>query len=196
MLKIAVTGGIGSGKSTVVDLFRAYSIAVIDTDIISRELVEHDTQIKKSIASHFGPEIFTADGRLQRKQLREIVFNNPQQREQLEEILHPAIHKKVLAELSDLTAAYCLIVIPLLFETKYPYPYDRILVIDSSEQQQIARTMARDQTQQTDVENIMKVQCSRQYRLQRADDVIHNDGDLEQLRSQVEKLHQFYLSIQ
>ncbi len=198
MLKIGLTGGIGSGKTTVSNLFTKLDnnkVAIVDTDIIARQIVEVDKPAYKEIIKIFGKGILNKDASINRKTLRNIIFNSPELKQQLEDITHPRIQAEVNRKISKLKAQYCIIVIPLLFETKSDYAIDRILVVDCDTTTQIKRTTLRDQTTAQDVENIIKVQQSREYRLKQADDIINNNNDLEQLKQQVQQLHSFYLKL-
>lgn len=195
MMVIAVTGGIGSGKSTVVDLFREQGVPVIDTDQISRQLVEPGKPALTDIVSSFGDKFLKPDGTLDRTALRKHVFVDNQKREKLEAILHPLIHKSVLEQLNNIDAAYCLLVIPLLIESKHDYPHDRVLVIDVDEQTQIQRTCVRDKLDETLVKKIINSQVPREQRLAIADDIVDNNGDMNALRNQVNHLHNRYLKL-
>jgi dephospho-CoA kinase len=192
MLVIAMTGGIGAGKSTAVDLFKQYGVPVIDTDIIARQLVENDQVVLKEIASQFGTEILDENQNLDRARLRQIIFNDEHKRELLQNILHPRIHKQVLESLQSLQSEYCIIVIPLLAETKHEYPYDRVLLIDADEATQVERTMKRDNNSKALIDKILSAQASREQRRAIADDIIDNSGTIEELQLQVAALHKQY----
>ena len=194
MYVVAVTGGIGSGKSTVVDLFQQKGVPVIDTDIISREVVQNNEVIKQ-LTETFGKTILNQDGSLNRANLRELAFESNETRNKLGNILHPLIFKRASAQLSNIQAPYCLLVIPLLYESRQPYQYDRVLVIDIDEDKQRHRASQRDQASTTDIEKIMAAQASRQQRLSIADDFIDNNGDIAQLVPQVDTLHAHYLAL-
>ena len=201
MLKIGLTGGIGSGKTTVSDLFNQLNksstqvVTILDTDVIARHIVEKGEPAYTKIVTLFGNNILNEDASINRSQLRNIIFKYPDLKKQLEEITHPAIQAEVETALSQISSKYCLIVIPLLFETKSNYPLDRILVIDCDKDTQIKRAAKRDQVTEAEIGLILETQVSRQYRLDRADDVIFNDGNHEKLISQVEKLHNRYLDL-
>ncbi len=200
MLKIGLTGGIGSGKTTVSDLFSQLDnnenkVAIIDTDIIARQIVEVGKPAYKKIIKIFGKEILNKDASINRKVLRNIIFNDLNLKQQLEDIIHPEIQLQVNSELAQLNTQYCIIVIPLLFETKSDYALDRILLVDCDIDTQIKRTTQRDQVPAEDVERIIKLQSSQDYRLKHADDIIQNNNDLEQLKQQVRNLHAFYLKL-
>lgn len=195
MLIIAVTGGIGSGKSTVADLFRKYAVPVIDTDEIARELVQPGQPALAQIIEKFGAAYQNSDGSLNRRALRELIFTDAQARTKLESILHPAIHAVVMERLACLTADYCLIIIPLLATGTQHYPYDRVLVVDVSEKIQLQRTSARDAQDEHATRKMMAAQAGRNALLALADDVIDNNGSLTQLAGQVERLHEKYIAL-
>jgi len=201
MLKIGLTGGIGSGKTTVSDLFKKLNtsstetVAILDTDIIAREVVEKGKPAYTKIVALFGNKIINEDASINRSQLRNIIFKYPDLKKQLEEITHPAIQAEVETALSQISSKYCIIVIPLLFETNSNYPIDRILVIDCDKTTQIKRASKRDHVSETEIEKILDTQVSREYRLNHADDVIYNDDNPEKLISQVENLHNNYINL-
>ena len=194
MYVIAVTGGIASGKSTVVDLFRHKGVPVIDTDVIAREVVQSKDVIKQ-LSEAFGHAILNQDGSLNRAHLRHIAFDNNTNRIMLGEILHPLIFERASAQLASLDAPYCLLVIPLLYESQHPYPYDRVLVIDVDEEIQRHRASHRDQSDEESIQKIINAQASRQQRLSIADDIIDNNGEIENLAPQVDALHKKYLAL-
>lgn len=194
MLTIALTGGIGCGKSTVCDYFRQLHVPVIDTDIIARELVKSGSQTLDEICNYFGSAILFENGSLNRKALASRVFSDDKARLQLESILHPKIRHSVKTKINQLNSKYVIIAIPLLFETHLQNDYDRILVIDCEEQQQIERTLARDQRSIIEIKNIMKSQVSRKKRTAGADDLIDNTQDECALEEQVKNLHTQYIS--
>ena len=195
MLVVAVTGGIGSGKSTVAELFEDKGIPIIDTDVIARQLVQPGTPLLRQITAEFGNEYLDADGQLKRKALGELIFNNMEARRRLEALMHPAIHEAVTAQLLKLNSPYCLILIPLLAHSKQSYPYDRVLVVDTTESIQIQRTVQRDQQSPDFVKQIIASQPTRQELLALADDVVENSGDMSTLALAVENLHQRYLAL-
>jgi dephospho-CoA kinase len=195
-LVIGLTGGIGSGKSTVATLFARFGITIIDTDIIARELTEVDTAVYQQILDKFGADIAVENKKLDRKALRKLIFSNSSHRLWLENLLHPLIRDEMLRQVEQSLSAYTIAVIPLLLESNKPNPViNRILVVDTAEAIQIQRTKTRDFHTAAEVENIMNAQIKRAARLTLADDIIVNDGLLADLEPQVEKLHQFYLSL-
>lgn len=195
MLRIGLTGGIGSGKSTVAALFAAKGIPVIDTDEIARDVARVGSPAYAAIVNAFGKGIVAADGELDRPRLRERVFNDARARRQLEVILHPRIRSEVEARVARLTAPYCVIVVPLLIETDFAELVNRVLVVDTDEERQITRTMARSGLTRTAVAAILAVQADRATRRARADDIITNEGDPSALAPQVDALHQRYLAL-
>ena len=195
MLVIGLTGGIGSGKSTVADMFAARGAPIIDADLISREVTLPGETAFNQIIEHFGHAMVSADGSLNRGKLREAVFANSKERIWLEKLLHPLIRQRIEQRLKVIDAAYCIIVIPLLFEVA-PYEFiDRILVIDAPERLQIERVTTRDKSEPSHVEAIMKSQTTRSQRLSGADDVIINDGKIADLERQVQKIHEMYITL-
>ena len=189
---VGLTGGIGSGKSAAAECFAALGVVIVDADIVAREVVAPGQPALQQIAAHFGDQVIAADGSLQRRVLREIVFADPEQRRWLEQLTHPLIAQSIQRQLAASTGPYALLVSPLLLETTQRELVQRVLVIDAPETLQVARTVARDQAQPEQVRQIMAAQMSREQRLAHADDVIVNQGDLEQLRQQVVQLHQQY----
>lgn len=197
MLIIGLTGGIGSGKSTVARLFADKGIPVLDADVIARNLTEAGQPALTAIAEHFGMQVITKDGALDRAKLRAIIFEQANERQWLERLLHPLIREKITQQLallsaSDNKAPYCIVVIPLLLETE-AYPFiDRILVVDAPEHLQISRVSTRDNTLAANAKNIVSTQINREERLKKADDIIINDGSLADLTPQVDNLHKQY----
>lgn len=194
-LTIGLTGGIGSGKSAAADLFAARGINIVDADIAAREVVEPDTVALTAIAEHFGPSILIADGSLNRRALREIIFADAYEKKWLEALLHPAIRTLIKQQLSEATSPYAVLVSPLLLETDQHTLVERVLVIDCPETDQIQRAAARDQSEPDRIKAIMANQLNRDARLAKADDILHNHASLADLEQQVENLHQTYLSL-
>ncbi len=192
---VGLTGGIGSGKTTISDLFAELGADVIDTDEIARELSQKGQPAVRQIEKQFGPEVIASDGSLDRDRLRELVFSEPDARKALQRILHPLIRAEVQRRLTASGKPYALVVVPLLVESRGYDFADRVLVVDCTEEQQIARVMQRSGLSHDQVKAIMSTQATRNERLAAADDVINNDGALAALRSQVEKLHRHYLML-
>jgi dephospho-CoA kinase len=193
---VAVTGGIGSGKTFVCNLFAArHGVPVIDADVIAREVVEPGEPGLAAIVSAFGPDVLDANGRLDRARVRALVFADEARRRQLEDILHPQIRARMRAQALAVTTPYCLLSIPLLAEGGHRDGIDRVLVVDCPESLQIRRVQARDHLTEPEVIAIMSTQASRAARLRIADDVIVNDGDDAALTAQVDALHVKYLDL-
>jgi len=196
MFTVGLTGGIGSGKSTVADCFAALGVPVIDTDVIARDLTASSGAALEAIRAVFGEAVMQPDGTLDRAALRRRVFAAAAARRQLEAILHPRIRQVVGQTLATLTAPYALIVIPLLVETGgYRDVLNRVLVVDCPEEVQIARVMARNGLTQDEVKAILAAQVGRADRLAAADDVIVNTATPAALRAEVATLHQRYLAL-
>jgi dephospho-CoA kinase len=195
MLVVALTGGIGSGKSTVARIFAELGAPVIDADLVAREVVAPGSPALAEIGSAFGPEVLDDTGRLHRENLREMVFSDAAARRRLESIMHPRIRETMVRRLSDLDAPYAILVIPLLLETGQNELGDRTLVVDLPESLQIERVKQRDRLEDARIKTILAAQCDRSTRLSAADDVIDNQGDAEKLREQVEKLHRRYVAL-
>jgi len=195
MLKVGLTGGIGCGKSTVAEIFADLNIPVLDADQIAHSLVEKGQPALTRIQQEFGASILNPDGSLNRWHLREIVFSDLKQKQKLESILHPLIYKTLQAELEPLVAPYCIISIPLLFETDMTHLVDRILVIDCPVETQIERVKIRDNLTIERIQSIIDNQVSRAYRIAKADDLIDNSTTDYRLAEQVKKLHNLYLSL-
>ena len=196
---VGLTGGIGSGKSTIAELFAELGVPVIDADLVARQVVEKGSPLLAEIAVHFGPEILLEDGALNRAALREKVFNHESEKQWLNQLLHPAIRHEMLQQLAAQRMPYCIFMVPLLIENKLTALCQRVLVVDVSEQTQMTRASKRDNNQLALIKNIMQSQVSRSERLQHADDVINNDTDLSeslpQLKQKVLDLHHLYLQL-
>ena len=192
---LGLTGGIGSGKSAAAQCFVDLGVHLVDADNAARWVVEPGRPALAQIAEHFGPSVLQADGTLNRSALRELIFKDPQQRVWLESLLHPLIREEIRQYLARAESAYAILVSPLLLETSQHQMVQRVLVIDVPESVQIERTVLRDKTNQEQVQAILKAQASREERLSRADDVIVNDRDPAWLKSEVERLHHFYLTL-
>jgi len=194
-LVVGLTGGIGSGKTTVANGFHALGIPVIDADQLARELVEPGQSALQEIISTFGTEAITAEGRLDRTYMRQRIFADPVRKSQLEAILHPRIRHRIRALLADIRAPYCIVVIPLLLETGQTDLVDRILVVDSPEKEQLTRVAARDGLSDNAIMAIIGLQADRNTRLAAADDIIANDRGMSELDGQIQKLHSRYMDI-
>ncbi len=194
-LRVGLTGGIGSGKSTVENMFARRGVPVIDADRIAREIVEPGQPSLGELVALLGPGILTETGALNRAQVRERVFKDRRLRQRVEGILHPRIRELMEARISGLTTPYCVLAVPLLLEAGQSELVDRVLVVDISRELQMERTCARDHTPPESVARIMDAQVARDERLAAADDVIYNDGTLADLDTQVGRLHRQYLAM-
>lgn len=192
---LGLTGGIGSGKSAVVEAFGRLGVHWVDADHAARWVVEPGKPALSLIAEHFGEEVLAADGSLDRAVLRERVFGDPAQRKWLEELLHPLIRQEVAERLARATSPYAIMVSPLLVESGQYRQVDRVLVVDVPEAVQVERAARRDLSSEAQIQAIIKAQASREERLRYADDVLVNDRDLLWLRAEVERLHNFYLTL-
>ncbi|HZC01926.1 MAG TPA: dephospho-CoA kinase [Gammaproteobacteria bacterium] len=192
---IGLTGGIGTGKSTVCKLFAERGVAVIDADAVAKELVALDQPALQAIVQEFGKGIIDAKGRLRRDRLRSIVFSDPERRKRLEKLLHPLILEEMLNRANRAGGPYCILCIPLLVETDQSSAVDRVLVVDAPQALQIQRVMERDHLTIDEIKAIMHAQASREDRLEAADDVIMNASDMTKLAEQVNALHQKYLAL-
>ncbi|MEX0740125.1 MAG: dephospho-CoA kinase [Pseudohongiella sp.] len=192
---VGITGGIGSGKTAATDAFAALGITVVDADLVSRDVVRPGTPALTEIARHLGKEFLLADGNLDRRALRELIFRDPATKKWLEALLHPLIRQEIIMQLQHSKSPYTLLSSPLLLETDQQTLCNRVLVIDAPESLQLERTMARDNSSADTIKAIMASQFNRQQRLDKADDIIVNDGDLTALQSAVQTLHKTYLEI-
>lgn len=191
-LLIALTGGIASGKSAVADIFASLGVPVLDTDRIARDVVEPGTATLGQLVAEFGNDILDASGRLDRSRMRERVFGDPAQRKRLEAITHPAIREELARQSAAAGGLYQIHVIPLLIENGRGDIYDRVLVVDCPESDQMRRLVARDGSDEKQAQRILAAQATRQQRLEAADDVIVNTGTLDDLQRFVQTLHRNY----
>ena len=189
---VGLTGGIGSGKSAASDYFATLGIDIVDADVIAREVVSPGSSCLKEIVKHFGDHLLDDQGALNRKALRQLVFNNEEHKQWLTNLLHPAIRTRILEQLSHASSPYVILVAPLLLENNLDRFCQRVLVIDVPESLQVQRTLERDQTSAQQVEAIMASQVTREQRLAHADDIVRNDGSLAQLQQQINHLHGLY----
>lgn len=192
---IGLTGGLGSGKSTTADYFKALGVPIIDADVIAKSLVAKGTPALKSIVEHFGSDILLDNGELNRSALREIIFEKNDEREWLQALLHPAIQKNVQEQVEQVKAPYCIVVIPLLAEyfAAYQHLLDHIIVVQASEYLQISRVSTRDKTPQNTIKKMLDAQASPAQRLMIAQSTLHNTGSLEDLAQMVKTLHLGFL---
>ena len=189
---VALTGGIGSGKSTVAYAFSHLGVNVIDADIIARQVVEPGTPGLNAIAQRFGPQILNEDGTLNRRALREQIFAHAEDKSWLNALLHPQIQQETRRQMQLATSSYILWVVPLLVENRLSAKADRVLVVDVPKETQIERTMLRDRVSRQHAEHILAAQATREQRLAVADDVIENMGSPGAIASAVARLHAKY----
>ena len=192
MLRVALSGGIASGKTTVSNTFKELGVPVVDADVLSRKVVEPGCEGLMAVVDRFGQSILQSDGSLDRKQLRQIVFSDPAARTDLENIIHPRVRELTQQFLNQQKAngcIYCMVVIPLLIETNQQKNYDHIVIVDVEKQTQLERLMARDNSSLKLAENILKSQASRKQRLAIADDVVSNTGSIDETKAKVKVLH-------
>ncbi|EGQ9301606.1 dephospho-CoA kinase [Vibrio vulnificus] len=195
-LVIGLTGGIASGKTTVANLFQQhFAIDIVDADIVARQVVAPGSAGLTAIVDHFGVDILTHEGELDRGQLRQRIFAHSEEKQWLNALLHPMIRRKMIEDLAQVSSPYALLVVPLLVENQLQTLCDRVLVVDVEEKTQLQRTMDRDGVDEQQVRAILKAQASRHERLALADDVIKNDSKDQNLLQQITDLHQKYLAM-
>ncbi|EHY9867682.1 dephospho-CoA kinase [Vibrio vulnificus] len=195
-LVIGLTGGIASGKTTVANLFQQhFAIDIVDADIVARQVVAPRSAGLTAIVDHFGVDILTHEGELDRGQLRQRIFAHSEEKQWLNALLHPMIRRKMIEDLAQVSSPYALLVVPLLVENQLQTLCDRVLVVDVEEKTQLQRTMDRDGVDEQQVRAILKAQASRHERLALADDVIKNDSKDQNLLQQITDLHQKYLAM-
>lgn len=192
---VGLTGGIGSGKTTVANLFAAEGITLVDADIVARDVVAPGSNGLKAIVAHFSSDILTPEGSLDRAKLRQRIFSHDAEREWLNQLLHPMIRQEMQKQVENATSPYVIMVVPLLFENGLDRLVNRTLVVDISPDLQISRTVKRDNVDASQVNNIINSQCSRSEKLARADDIIDNQGEISTLKREVLALHQRYLHL-
>ncbi|WP_323640161.1 dephospho-CoA kinase [Pectobacterium polonicum] len=192
---VALTGGIGSGKSTVADEFATLGATIVDADIIARQVVEPGKPALDAIRLRFGDAMLNTDGSLDRAALRQRIFSSPEEKQWLNNLLHPLIHQETQAQFQAVSAPYILWVVPLLVENGLQQRAQRILVVDVDRDTQLERTLARDGISRQQAENILAAQATREQRLAYADDIIDNSRCPSELASQVAELHRHYLKL-
>ncbi len=196
MLKIGLTGGIGSGKSSTTKIFEKLGITVIDADLIAHQLTLPGTEALQEISKQLGDQFITSQGKLDRKKLAQFVFEYPDKKVVLENILHPHVRLGITSELKNLDSSpYIILAVPLLLETDFTELVDRILVISAPQNIRIERVINRDERNADDVKAIMGYQVDEKTRLEKADDILDNNGTLDELESRIEQLHKQYLQI-
>jgi dephospho-CoA kinase len=196
MLVVGLTGGIAAGKSTATAFFQEHGVPVIDADEVARDVVAPGTPGLAAVAAAFGSQILQADGTLDRRRLREVVFADPAERHRLEAILHPLIQAEIRARLQRVRGPYCILAVPLLIESAALRALvHRVLVIDVPEEVQLARLMQRDRMSAEQCQAMLAAQTSRARRLEAADDVVDNATDIVALTHQLESVHARYLEL-
>lgn len=195
MFVVGLTGGIGSGKTVASDRFEELGVKVVDADIASRVVVEIGKPALSSIEGEFGSDVISDDGSLNRAKLREIIFKDDEAKSWLESLLHPLIGQHISDEIASATSRYVILVSPLLFETTQFQMCNRTLLIDVPKDIQILRTAKRDKVPESQVEKIIASQMDRDQKISKADDVIVNDGEIGDLISKIDKIHQRYIEL-
>lgn len=193
MYKVGLTGGIGSGKSTVCRLFADLGVPIVDADVIARQLVEPGQPALAKLEQAFGKAILNQDGSLNRAELRRRAFSDARTKQKLDAIMHPLVYHEIQSVVTYLQSSYCIIAIPLLLETQKTHIVDRVLVIDCPVETQVKRVLDRDKINREQAEAIIAAQVGRQQRLAVADDIIDNSTTPEHLAEQVKTLHNLYL---
>lgn len=195
MYIVAITGGIGSGKTTIANQFAELGIDIVDADVIAREVVDPGTPALAAIAAQFGPEMLDPQGQLDRRRLRERVFSDPDAKAWLNGLLHPLIRQEMLRQCANARSPYCLLVVPLLIENRLTQLANRVLVIDVDEATQVERTCRRDGVSRAQAKAILAAQASRAERLAAADDVLDNQNDAaETIKRRILALHETYMA--
>jgi dephospho-CoA kinase len=193
---VGLTGGIGSGKTTIANLFDQHNITIVDADIVARDVVAIGSPALGQISQHFGKGFIQADGQLDRALLRKQIFSNNKDKLWLNNLLHPLIREQLITQMKAAKSPYCLLVAPLLIENDLITLVNRVLVIDVSEATQISRTTKRDNNSVEQVQAIIASQASRKVKQDHADDLLNNNcHSLKELKVMVDKLHQHYLSL-
>ena len=192
---VGLTGGIGSGKSAAANFFQNEGITVIDTDGLSREVIEEGTPGFASIVEYFGSKIIDSDGSINREHLRKEVFDDDKKKKLLESIIHPLVRELMVKKIAASKSPYSIVMVPLIFETNSMSNYNRILVIDCDPKIQLERAMLRDNNSKAQIKKIMDSQCSREERISIANDIIPNNDSLENLKIRSIAMHKFYLGL-
>ena len=195
VLTIALTGGIGSGKTSIASIFKSLGVPIIDSDTISKEIILPGKPCFKDIVNEFGEEILTNKGTIDRYKLRDIIFNNDKARIKLENITHPIIFKNIDIQTSLINYPYCLVIVPLLIETKSVKYFDKVLLVDTLKNIQFERVSKRDSMSPTLLRKIIKIQATRSERLKYADDIIENNNEIGNLNEYINILHKKYLTL-
>ena len=194
-LTVALTGGIGSGKTTVSRMFCDRGVPVIDADEIAREITRAGGPAFKDVLELFGPSALAPDGELRRDHIRRAVFRDEMLRRRLEAIIHPLVYAEIRRRLAAADHPYCVVSVPLLLESGSTAEFDQVLVVDVPEELQLRRTAERDRLPESEIRKVIDSQVSREARLLAADDVVRNDDDLDYLESRIDRLHLKYLAL-
>lgn len=194
-LTIGLTGGIGSGKSSAAGLFAKHGIDIVDADSIARDVVAVGEPVLNTIADYFGDNALLEDGSLNRAFVRQLTFSDPEKKAWLNATLHPLIRKRLLSSMHAASSTYCIVDVPLLTENNMKGLFTRVLVVDCNEALQLERALARDNSDEKIIKNIIAAQATREERKAIADDIIDNTGTLAELQKQVDKLHAYYCSL-
>jgi dephospho-CoA kinase len=195
MFIVGITGGIGSGKSAVTRQLEQFGINVIDADIVARDVVAPGEEALQKIAQHFGSQILTNSGELNRAELRVKIFSDPKERKWLEQLLHPVIRARIIQQLENTQSSYAVLASPLLLETDQHQLTDHIVVVDVPEAIQIERTISRDKNNAEQVKSIIQTQMPRDQKIVKADTIIDNSADLATLKKEVAALHSKLLTL-
>lgn len=194
-MRIGLTGGIASGKSTVADMFVELGATLVDADVVARDVVRPGSEALAAISARFGADLIEADGGLDRRRLRSAVFADPSKRRELEKLLHPMIREQLLLRTEQATGPYVVIAVPLLIEAGFAALVDRIVVVDCPQELQLERLVMRDRISHSEARSMLAAQLDRETRLGKADDVVDNGGDIESTRNQVEALDKKYRTL-
>ena len=192
---VGLTGGIGSGKSVVGNFFTELGIDVIDADHVSKNILDENKSAKKLFVEHFGDKFIDKNNNIDRAILRDEIFKDENKKEALESIIHPLVREEIFNFIKNSQSIYKIVMVPLIYETNSQDFYDKILVVECSEENQINRASKRDNKTNDDIMNIIKNQATSEQRKSIADEVINNDSSLNELKNQVIKIHQKFLGI-
>ena len=192
---IGLTGGIGSGKSSAANFFSAHNVLVLEADELAKEAITKGTDGFMQVVDCFGESILNESGEIDRDLMRERIFSDHTMKSKLESIIHPLVGNKILEKISESIALYTVVEVPLIFETNSMNNYDRILVIDCYKSLQLERSTRRDKNSQELIQKIIDSQCTREERLSIANDVIANNGSLEELKHKIKETHYFYTEL-
>lgn len=192
---VGLTGGIGSGKSTVGKLFARLGVPVISADEIAHELLKHNHAVYQAVKNRFGEELLDQDNQIDRRKLRNVIFSNPAEKLWLEDLMHPLIKEEIIKHAKNFVYPYCIVEVPLLIEVGWQEMVDRILTIDCAEELQMQRATSRDGNVDPNIAEIIANQITRKERRAASNDVIENSGDMNHLSKRVNDLHQHYIEL-